>query len=145
MLKFNVPGFLDRCRDYVEQAAEWSERARRWAQIALTGVGVVHVSSEETDITVGKEADAFKYFIVNNDLNVTTFFLRSDPVPGTTFQIRNNGFGVVQLQPLNNGIVNSSGTLKLRGHGSVVSLVAIRAEDIEVPAMWDLIGDVEPL
>lgn len=147
MLGFNVKGFLDRCRDYVEQAERWSDQARLWAQIALTGVGVVEVPQTETELTVGRSNDAFKYFLVNNDLNTTTFFLRSDAVPGTSFQIRNNGMGVVQVQPLDNGIVNSSGTLILRARGSVVSLVCVRAANPEagVVAMWDLLGDVQPL
>tara|TARA_R110002033_G_scaffold170862_2_gene214578 strand:+ start:17741 stop:18082 length:342 start_codon:yes stop_codon:yes gene_type:complete len=113
--------------------------------MALTGVGIVHIEVGTIDMIVGTEDDVFTYYIVNDDLNTMTFFLVSDPVPGTSFQIRNNGFGIVQVQPLNDGIVNSPGTLTLRGHGSVVSLVAIRPEIEGVPAMWDLIGDVKPL
>ena len=113
--------------------------------MALTGVGIVHVEAGTISLTVGTEDDVFTYYAVNDDLNTMTFYLVSNPIPGTSFQIRNNGFGVVQVQPLNGGVVNSPGSLILRGHGSVISLVAIRPEVEGVPAMWDLIGDVQPL
>lgn len=145
MIPSNLPTFLQRCKELVDQAAYWAGRARHWARIALTGVGIIEVQAGTTTLTVGTEDDAFSYFMVNDDLNTVTFFLISDPVPGTAFQIRNNGHGIVQVQPLNGGLVNSPGTLILRGNGSVVSLVAIRAEQGGVPAMWDLIGDVQPL
>lgn len=145
MIPFNLPTFLQRCKELVDQAAYWAERSRFWARASLTKVFLVELAVDQTEMTVGSENDAFRYFIVNNDLNTVTFFLISDPVPGTSFQIRNNGHGIVQVQPLNGGLVNSPGTLILRGNGSVVSLVAIRAEQGGVPAMWDLIGDVQPL
>jgi hypothetical protein len=145
MLGSNLPTFLQRCKTLVDEAAYWANRARHWARIALTGVGIVEIEAGTESITVGTESDAFSYFSVNDDLHTVTFFLVSDAVPGTSFQIRNNGHGVVQVQPLNGGIVNSSGTLILRGHSSVISLVAIRPEINNVPAMWDLIGDVQPL
>lgn len=145
MIPFDLPTFLQRCKDMVEQATYWAGRARHWARVALTGVGIVEVDAGTESITVGGEEDAFSYYMVNDDLHTVTFFLISDPVPGTCFQIRNNGHGIVQVQPLNGGLVNSPGTLILRGNGSVVSLVAIRAAQGGVPAMWDLIGDVEPI
>lgn len=145
MIHFDLPTFLQRCKDMVERATFWAGRARHWARVALTGVGIVEVDAGTESITVGGEEDAFSYYMVNDDLHTVTFFLISDPVPGTCFQIRNNGHGIVQVQPLNGGIVNSPGTLILRGNGSVVSLVAIRAAQGGVPAMWDLIGDVEPI
>lgn len=145
MLGFDLPTYIKRCKELVDECAYWVGRARHWARMALTGVGIVHIEVGTIDMIVGTEDDVFTYYIVNDDLNTMTFFLVSDPVPGTSFQIRNNGFGIVQVQPLNDGIVNSPGTLTLRGHGSVVSLVAIRPEIEGVPAMWDLIGDVKPL
>jgi hypothetical protein len=145
MLGFDLPTFMQRCKELVDQAAYWAARARHWARMALTGVGIVHIEAATISLTVGTEDDVFTYYIVNDDLNTMTFFLVSDAIPGTSFQIRNNGFGIVQVQPLNGGIVNSPGSLILRGHGSVVSLVAIRPEVEGVPAMWDLIGDVQPL
>ena len=140
-----LPTYISKCKELVDQATYWAERARHWARIALTGVGVVEVPVETTELTVGNEGDAFTYFVVNNDLNTTTFFLVSDPIPGTTFQIRNNGVGITQIQALDGGIVNSPGTLILRDIGSVVSLVALRPKIGEVPAMYDLIGDVQPI
>lgn len=145
MLGFDLPTYIQRCKDLVDQATYWAGRARHWALIALTGVGVVEVEAGAIQRTVGTEDDAFTYFVVNDDLNTMTFFLVSDPVPGTSFQIRNNGVGTVQVQALDGGIVNSPGTLILRGTGSVVSLVALRAKSGEIPAMYDLIGDVQPI
>lgn len=145
MIPFNLPTFLQRCKELVDECVYWAMKAREWAQIALTGVGIVHIEAGTTSLYLGQDVDSFRYFIINDDLNTVTIFLRSDPVPGTSFQIRNNGHGIVQVQPLNGGIVNSPGTLILRGNGSVVSLVAIRAEQGGIPAMWDLIGDVQPL
>ena len=146
MLGFDLPTYIQRCKDLVDQATYWAGRARHWALIALTGVGVVEVESGAIQRTVGTEDDAFTYFVVNDDLNTMTFFLVSDPVPGTSFQIRNNGVGTVQVQALDEGIINSPGTAQLRaGAGALVSLVAIRAKSDEAEAMWDLNGDVEPL
>lgn len=145
MLGFNLPTVIARCKEFADQAAHWSSRARHWARISLTGVGVVHIDSGTTEITVGTEDDVFTYYTVNDDLNTVTFFLVNNAIPGTSFQIRNNGFGIVQVQPLNGGIVNSPGSLILRSHGSVISLIAIRPEIEGAPAMWDLIGDVKPL
>lgn len=145
MLGINLPTFLKRCKELVDEAAHWAGRSRHWARIALTGVGIIQVKAGTTTLTVGTESDAFSYYAVNDDLHSVTFFLVSDAVPGTSYQIRNNGHGIVQVQPLDDGIVNSPGSLILRGHGSVISLVAIRPEIEGVPAMWDLIGDVKPL
>ena len=145
MLGFNLPTVIARCKELVDQAALWSSRARHWARMALTGVGIVQIEAGTISLAVGTEDDVFTYYIVNDDINTMTFYLVSDAIPGTSFQIRNNGFGIVQVQPEGNGIVNSPGTLVLRGHGSVISLIAIRPEIEGVPAMWDLIGDVQPL
>lgn len=145
MLGFNLPTVIARCKEFADQAAHWSSRARHWARMALTGVGIVQVEVGTTEMIVGTENDVFTYYIVNDDLNTMTFYLVSDAIPGTSFQIRNNGFGIVQVQPLDGGVVNSSGSLILRGHGSVISLIAIRPEIGGVPSMWDLIGDVQPL
>lgn len=145
MKPFNLPTFLRRCQALVDECSLWATRAREWAQIALTGVGIVQVPAGTKELYLGREEHSFRYYVVNDDLNTVTIFLVSDPVPGTSFQIRNNGHGIVQVQGMNGGVVNSPGTLILRGNGSVVSLVALRADNGGIPAMWDLIGDVQPL
>ena len=147
MLGFSLPTYLAKLKALVEQAGYWAGRARHWARIALTGVGIVEIEEGTENITVGTEDDAFSYFVVADDLHTVTFWLVSDPVPGTSLQIRNGGYGIVQVQALDGGIINSPGTLVLRGHSSVVSLVARRAksESEGLEAMWDLSGDVEPL
>lgn len=145
MLGFNLPTYLQRLKMLAEQCAHWAERSKHWAQVALTKIHPVKIEAGTDTLIVGGAEDAFKYFIVNDDLNTVTFWLTNVPVVGTSFQIRNNGHGIVQVQGWNDGIVNSTGSLILRGHGSVVSLVALRAEEQGVPAMWDIIGDVRPL
>ena len=145
MLGLDLPTYLKKLKDLVEQAVYWAGRARHWARIALTGVGIVEIQAGTGTMQVGEEEDAFSYFLVNDDLNSMTFFLISNPVPGTCFQIRNDGFGLVQVQGMDDTIIISPGTLILRGNGSVVSLVAVRAKQDGVPALWNLVGDVLPL
>jgi hypothetical protein len=145
MLGFNLPTYLQRLKMLAEQCANWATRSKYWAQMALTGVGITQIEAGTETLVVGGPEDVFKYYIVNDDLHTVTFWLTNVPIVGTSFQIRNNGFGIVQIQAWNEGIINSPGTLILRGHGSVVSLVALRAEENGIPAMWDLIGDVQPL
>ena len=142
---FDLSTYIQQCKDLVDQAAHWAERARHWARIALTGVGLREIEAGTTEVTVGTDDDAFTYFMVNDDLNTVTFFLVSDPVPGTTFQIQNFGFGVVQVQELDDGIIQTPGTTQLRGNGSVVSLTAIRAKSEAAEALWTLTGDTVPL
>ena len=145
MLGLDLPTYLKKLKDLVEQAAYWAGRARHWARVALTGVGIVIVKQGIGSMVVGSEEDAFTYFVVNDDLHSTTFFLISNPVPGTTFQIRNDGFGLVQVQGLDDVVISSPASLILRGNGAVVSLVAVRAKEGGAPALWNLVGDVKPL
>lgn len=143
---YTLQTYLDQCQQMVDLAAYWASRAKHWAYIALTGVGIVEIEAGTTEITVGTEDDRFTYYIVNDDLNTVTFFLVSNPIPGTSFQIRNNGQGIVQVQALDDGIINSPGTSQLRsGTGALVSLVAVRAKSDEAEASWDMNGDIEPL
>lgn len=147
-MRLQVPKLLDfkgQAKALVDLAAYWSTQAKLWAQKALSGVGIQPVDPSITELVVGREEDIFTYFIVNNDLATTTFFVVNDAIPGTNFHIRNNGHGIVQVQPLDGCIINSPGTLQLRGHGSVVTLVAVRPVIDGVPASWDMFGDIQAL
>ncbi len=141
----DYPSFIQRNKDLVDESAYWATQAQLWAQKALNGVGIQPVPLETTELVVGSENDRWTYFVVNNDLATTTFFVVNDAIPGTNFHIRNNGHGIVQVQPLDGCIINSPGTLQLRGHGAVVTLVAVRPRIDGVPASWDLFGDVQPI
>lgn len=143
---YTLQTYLEKCQQMVDSAAAFAADARKWGYFSLTRVIIVDVPTETTEITVGSDDDAFKYFTCRNDFETTTFFLRSNPVPGTSFQIRNDGQAVVQVQTRDEGILNSPGTAQLRnGVGAVVTLIARRAKSDEAEAMWDMVGDVEPL